>query len=185
MLKAFVWRYQLSFFHTCQARFATGGQIWPNKFLTFKFQLFLGKRFQKAPVLLVDVRWRNKRLRGNWRWRRRGTLKRSFLNVFHKAKAKTLAYESQQTWTNQFRSSDWEKTLLMADNSLPAFPESCKVVTCVYMQGRGLNSFPLKTKQNRNIGPALSLLFFRFWFEYFGFRARKLTGTFEKRVLVI
>ena len=109
MLKAFVWRYQLSFFHTCQARFATGGQVWPNKFLTFKFQLFLGKRFQKAPVLLVDVRWRNKRLRGNWRWWRRGTLRRSFLNVFHKAKAKTLAYESPQTWTNQFRSSDCEK----------------------------------------------------------------------------
>lgn len=104
MLQAFVWRYQLNFFHTCQARFATGGQIWPNKFLTFKFQLFLGKRFQKAPVLLVDVRWRNKRLRGNWRWRRRGTLRRLFLNIFHKAKAKTLAYESQQTWTNQFRS---------------------------------------------------------------------------------
>ena len=104
MLQAFVWRYQLSFFHTCQARFATGEQIWPNKFLTFKFQLFLGKRFQKAPVLLVDVRWRNKRLRGNWRWRRKGTLERSLLNIFHKAKAKTLANESQQTWTNQFRS---------------------------------------------------------------------------------
>ena len=133
VLQAFVRRYQLSFFHTCQARFATGGQIWPNKFLTFKLQFFLGKRFQKAPVLFVDVRWRNKRLRGNWRWRRRGTLKRSFLNIFHKAKAKTLADESQQTWTNQFRSWLSKNTAYGPIINFPGKLYEVNVVTCVYV----------------------------------------------------
>lgn len=56
-----------------------------------------------------------------------------FLNIFHKAKAKTLANESQQTWTNQFRSWLSKNTAYGPIINFPGKLYEVNVGTCVYV----------------------------------------------------
>ena len=55
------------------------------------------------------------------------------LNIFHKAKAKTLANEWQQTWTNQFRSWLSKNTAYGPIINFPGKLYEVNVGTCVYV----------------------------------------------------